>query len=174
MLTVNQEFNWSIQSWKLPWSGTKLFFFILMFFRSAERLFVHRSVQFPCVGDGVSPTRSDGQTAAGVLCGDASQRGAVPPTNGRDTRRVDGGRCVCDRHSLHNSLRKYAGGVKIREILRRVTRNCPYYSTVVFIKYCTVLSRGVRSLFGPTRKSSPWGNFSDGGLNQSIKRKLSL
>ena len=24
---------------------------------------------------------------------------------------------------------------------------------------CTVLSRGVRSLFGPTRKSSPWGNF---------------
>ena len=29
-------------------------------------------------------------------------------------------------------------------------------------------------LFGPTRKSSPWGNFSDGGLNQSIKRRLSL
>ena len=27
----------------------------------------------------------------------------------------------------------------------------------------TVLSRGVRSLFGPTRKSSPWGNFSDCG-----------
>ena len=26
----------------------------------------------------------------------------------------------------------------------------------------TVLSRGVRSLFGPTRKSSPWGNFSHG------------
>ena len=38
----------------------------------------------------------------------------------------------------------------------------------------TLLSRGVRSLFGPTRKSSPWGNFSDGGLNQSIKRRLSL
>ena len=38
----------------------------------------------------------------------------------------------------------------------------------------TVLSRGVRSLFGPTRKSSPWGNFSDGGLNQSIKRRLLL
>ena len=38
----------------------------------------------------------------------------------------------------------------------------------------TVLSRIVRSLFGPTRKSSPWGNFSDGGLNQSIKRRLSL
>ena len=38
----------------------------------------------------------------------------------------------------------------------------------------TVLSRGVRSLFGPTRKSSPCGNFSDGGLNQSIKRRLSL
>ena len=38
----------------------------------------------------------------------------------------------------------------------------------------TVLSRGVRSLFRPTRKSSPWGNFSDGGLNQSIKRRLSL
>ena len=37
--------------------------------------------------------------------------------------------------------------------------NSPYLSTV--------LSRGVRSLFGPTRKSSPWGNFSDGGLNQS-------
>ena len=36
-----------------------------------------------------------------------------------------------------------------------------------------VLSRGVRSLFGPTRKLSPWGNFSDGGLNQSIKRRLS-
>ena len=27
----------------------------------------------------------------------------------------------------------------------------------------TVLFRGVRSLFGPTRKSSPWGNFSNGG-----------
>ena len=27
----------------------------------------------------------------------------------------------------------------------------------------TVLSHGVRSLFGPTRKSSLWGNFSDGG-----------
>ena len=38
----------------------------------------------------------------------------------------------------------------------------------------TLLSRGVRSLFGPTRKSSPWDNFSDGGLNQSIKRGLSL
>ena len=38
----------------------------------------------------------------------------------------------------------------------------------------TALSRGVRSLSGPTRKSSPWGNFSDGGLNQSIKRRLSL
>ena len=37
----------------------------------------------------------------------------------------------------------------------------------------TVLSRGVGSLFGPTRKSSPWGIFSDGGLNQSIKRGLS-
>ena len=38
----------------------------------------------------------------------------------------------------------------------------------------TVLSHGVRSLFGPTQKSSPWGNFSDDGLNQSIKRRLSL
>ena len=38
----------------------------------------------------------------------------------------------------------------------------------------TVLSRAVRSLFGSTRKSSPWGNFSDGGLNQSIKRRISL
>ena len=38
----------------------------------------------------------------------------------------------------------------------------------------TALSRGVQSLFGPTRKSSPWGNFSDGGLNQSIKGRLSL
>ena len=35
----------------------------------------------------------------------------------------------------------------------------------------TVLSRGVRSLFGPIRKSSPWGNFSDDGLNHSIKRQ---
>ena len=38
----------------------------------------------------------------------------------------------------------------------------------------TVLSRGVRSLFGPTRKSSPWGNFSDSERNQSIKRRISL
>ena len=38
----------------------------------------------------------------------------------------------------------------------------------------TVLSHGVRSLFGPNRKLSPWGNFSDSGLNQSIKRRLSL
>ena len=38
---------------------------------------------------------------------------------------------------------------------------------------CTVLSRGAQSLFGPTRKSFPWGNFFDGGLNQSIKRRLS-
>ena len=40
--------------------------------------------------------------------------------------------------------------------------------------FSTVLSRDVRSLFEPTWKSSPWGNFSDGGLNQSIKRRLSL
>ena len=38
----------------------------------------------------------------------------------------------------------------------------------------TALSRGVRSLFGPTRKSSPWGSFSDGGSNQSIKCRPSL
>ena len=38
----------------------------------------------------------------------------------------------------------------------------------------TLLSRDVRSLFGPTRKSSPWDNSSDCGLNQSIKRRLSL
>ena len=46
----------------------------------------------------------------------------------------------------------------------------------MMIRKCsfTVLSRGVRSLFGSTRKSSPWGNFSDGGLNQSIKRRLSF
>ena len=42
------------------------------------------------------------------------------------------------------------------------------------IPHTTVLSRGVQSLFGPTRKSSPWGNLSDGGSNQSIKRRLSL
>ena len=30
------------------------------------------------------------------------------------------------------------------------------------------------SLFQFLRKSSPWGHFSDGGLNQSIKRRLSL
>ena len=30
------------------------------------------------------------------------------------------------------------------------------------------------AVFGPNRKSSPWGNFSDGELNQSIKRRLSL
>ena len=41
-------------------------------------------------------------------------------------------------------------------------------------RHCTVLSCGVRSLFAPTRKSSPWGNYPDGGLNQSIKRRLSL
>ena len=38
----------------------------------------------------------------------------------------------------------------------------------------TVLSRVGRSLFEPTRKSSPWDNFSDGGLHQSIKSRLSL
>ena len=38
----------------------------------------------------------------------------------------------------------------------------------------TVLFRGVRSLFGSIQKPSPWGNFSDGWLNQSIKRRLSL
>ena len=41
-------------------------------------------------------------------------------------------------------------------------------------QWFTVLFRGVRPLFGPTGKSSPWGNFSDGGLNQSIKRRLLL
>ena len=38
----------------------------------------------------------------------------------------------------------------------------------------TVLSRHVRSLFGPTRKSSPWGNICDSWLNQSIKPRFSL
>ena len=37
--------------------------------------------------------------------------------------------------------------------------------------YCTVLSRGVQPLFEPIRKSSPWGNLSDGGLNQSINQE---
>ena len=36
----------------------------------------------------------------------------------------------------------------------------------------TVLSRYVRSFFGPTRKLSPWGNFSDGGFNQSINQSI--
>ena len=40
------------------------------------------------------------------------------------------------------------------------------------MQYNTALSRGVRSLFGPTRKSSPWGNFSDSEWNQSIKHRL--
>ena len=44
----------------------------------------------------------------------------------------------------------------------------------IVLKKCTVLSCSVRSLFGPTRKSSPWGHFFDGGLNQSIKRTLPL
>ena len=51
----------------------------------------------------------------------------------------------------------------------------PYvYVSIEKTYHSTVLSRGVRWLFGPTRKSSPWGNVSDGGLNQSIKRRLSL
>ena len=41
-------------------------------------------------------------------------------------------------------------------------------------QHLTLLSRYIESILGPTRKSSPWGNFSDGGLNQSIKRRLSL
>ena len=41
-------------------------------------------------------------------------------------------------------------------------------------KQVTVLSRGVRSLFGPIRKSSPWDNFSDGGLNQSINQSIKI
>ena len=37
-----------------------------------------------------------------------------------------------------------------------------YFWAPVDVMIVTVLSRGVRWLFGPTRKSSPWGNFSDG------------
>ena len=44
----------------------------------------------------------------------------------------------------------------------------------VKIKATTVLFRSVRSLFGPTRELSPWGNFFDSGLNQSIKPRLPL
>ena len=37
-----------------------------------------------------------------------------------------------------------------------------------FLRRNTLLSRGVRSLFRPTRKSSPWGNFSTvNWINQS-------
>ena len=53
-------------------------------------------------------------------------------------------------------------------------RKVPVCAMSVMTHKYTVLSRGVRSLFGPTRKSSPWGNFSDGGLNQAIKRRLRL
>ena len=42
------------------------------------------------------------------------------------------------------------------------------------VNFSIVLSRGIQWLFGPTRKSSPWGNFSDRELNQSIKRRLLL
>ena len=57
----------------------------------------------------------------------------------------------------------------------RLSKECVFCERVKRSqKQVTVLSRSVRSLFGPTRKSSPWGNFSDGGLNQSIKRRLSL
>ena len=48
------------------------------------------------------------------------------------------------------------------------------FLTECFSYFFAVLSRGDRPLFGPTRKSSPWGNFSGSGLNQSIKRRLSL
>ena len=46
------------------------------------------------------------------------------------------------------------------------------FSLLVF--FITVLSRGICSLFGPTRKSSPWGNFSDGGFNQSINQSIKI
>ena len=44
----------------------------------------------------------------------------------------------------------------------RFPSGIPFLSDYVSLP--TVLSRCVRSLFKPTRKSSPWGNFSDGGL----------
>ena len=56
-----------------------------------------------------------------------------------------------------------------------VAKNCRWFSfgwKKVDQTLNTVSSRGVRSLFGPTRKSSPWGNFSDVGLNQSINRSI--
>ena len=42
---------------------------------------------------------------------------------------------------------------------------------LLFNQY-TVFYRDVRSLFGPTRKSSPRGNFSDDGFNQSINQSI--
>ena len=59
---------------------------------------------------------------------------------------------------------------KFTKNIRSTWRTLSNRSTGTYI----VLSRGVRSLFGSTRKSSPWGNFSDGGWNQSIKPRLSL
>ena len=44
-----------------------------------------------------------------------------------------------------------------------ITSHCSLRKTINYHGKNTALSRGVRSLFGPTRKSSPWGNFSDGG-----------
>ena len=44
--------------------------------------------------------------------------------------------------------------------------SCNYLS----LSTLPVLSPYVESLFGPSRKSSPWGNFSDGELNQSINQ----
>ena len=52
---------------------------------------------------------------------------------------------------------------------RRVDEALTWFRKVrgVIVKKC-----GLRSRFGPTRKSSPWGSFSDGGFNQSINQSI--
>ena len=64
---------------------------------------------------------------------------------------------------------------KIFEKTRKIsTRKTKGVENIKIPRWTTVLSRYIETFFGPTRKSSSKGNFSDRGLNQSIKRRLSL
>ena len=90
------------------------------------------------------------------------------------TERIRG---VAESVQLHKAgrwapgeVQKFQGGIKSRKGLEK---NGQHRMTHDVRQQRTVLSRGVRSLFGPTGKLSTWGNFS-GRLNQSIKRRLSL
>ena len=86
-------------------------------------------------------------------------------------------RAFCFHRAVFDSVRQL---IRLHSWLNcEILRCLDHTPAIVLLKYTApwIINQSIKhwwSLFGPTRKSSPWGNFPDGGLDQSIKRWLLL